>query len=154
MTLKPEPGTYALFCLCDSPSLVAIGRLGRLRLRIGVYVYVGSALGPGGVQARLAHHQKAAGKPHWHIDYLRAHTRLERIWFTYDTARREHEWAAAMQALGGSAPMSGFGSSDCSCDAHLFFFERPPSLKAFVAALGRPQKAMACPTPRVFLWHS
>jgi Uri superfamily endonuclease len=30
-----------------------------LQLQRGFYVYVGSALGPGGVRARVAHHQKS-----------------------------------------------------------------------------------------------
>jgi Uri superfamily endonuclease len=129
---------------------IEAGRLGRLLLRPGLYAYVGSALGPGGVRARLKHHSTVTTKPHWHIDYLRARTRLERVWFTYDGLRREHEWAAALQALGGAAPMPGFGASDCSCGAHLFFFERAPSLKLFVAKLREVDPSH----PRVFLWHA
>jgi Uri superfamily endonuclease len=37
----------------------------------------------GGVRGRLAHHMRIAGCPHWHIDYLRRHTTLEEIWFSY-----------------------------------------------------------------------
>src|ERR1035438_8832695 len=67
-----------------------IGRLGALQLQSGFYFYVGSALGPGGVRARLAHHLKPSRRPHWHIDYLRAHTRVEEIWYCLDTRRLEH----------------------------------------------------------------
>ena len=107
-----------------------------MRLQPGYYLYLGSALGPGGLRARIAHHQKPSFRPHWHIDYLRAHTRLERIWYSYGAQRREHLWAEAMQAApGASAPLRGFGASDCACESHLFFLQKPLSLRAFAARL-------------------
>jgi Domain of unknown function DUF123 len=71
---QARPGTYVLVLSSRSTDLIQIGRLGALQLQSGFYVYVGSALGPGGVRARLAHHLKLSRRPHWHIDYLRAHT--------------------------------------------------------------------------------
>ena len=41
-------GTYALVLSCTTEQRIAIGRLGVLDVRPGCYVYVGSALGPGG----------------------------------------------------------------------------------------------------------
>ena len=70
-----------------------------MRLQPGYYVYLGSALGPGGLRARIAHHQKPSLRPHWHIDYLRAHTRIHGIWFSYDARRREHQWARVVQTM-------------------------------------------------------
>jgi Uri superfamily endonuclease len=32
---------------------------------------------------------------------------------------------------GASVPIAGFGSSDCRCKTHLFFFRRRPSFKEF-----------------------
>ena len=76
--LTSRPGTYALLLASTATRcLYALGGLGSLTLRPGWYVYVGSAFGPGGVCARLAHHRKRAARPHWHVDYLRLHTRLE-----------------------------------------------------------------------------
>ena len=43
---------------------------------IGKWYYVGSALEPGGLRVRIAHHARIAARPHWHIDYLRRHTPL------------------------------------------------------------------------------
>ena len=127
-----EGGAYALVLLCSRGELVQIGKLGPLQLRRGFYVYVGSAVGPGGVRARVAHHQKLSPRPHWHIDYLRPHTRLDRIWYSHDRIRREHQWARVIHALrGASVPAAGFGSSDCHCKTHLFFFTRRPSFKEF-----------------------
>jgi Uri superfamily endonuclease len=136
MALKPEPGTYALFCRAESDAWIEVGCLGTLRVRPGLYVYVGSALGPGGLAGRISHHARPAKKAHWHIDSLRAHTRLESIWYSYGAQRREHVWAAAFKAAPGvSVPQQGFGASDCACDSHLFYFGQPPSLRAFAARL-------------------
>ena len=122
------PGTYVLVLSSRSTDLIQIGKLGALQLQSGFYVYVGSALGPGGVRARLAHHLKLSRRPHWHIDYLRADTTVEDIWYRFDTRRLEHSWAEHFSlAEGASVPLVGFGSTDCSCESHLFFFERRPS---------------------------
>jgi len=130
--MKSEGGTYALILFCPRDQLVQIGKLGPLELRRGFYVYVGSALGPGGVRARIAHHQEVSQRPHWHIDYLRPRVRLERVWHSHDRVRREHGWARIISALrGATVPIAGFGSSDCRCATHLFFFKRRPSFKEF-----------------------
>jgi Uri superfamily endonuclease len=127
-----QGGTYALILFCSKAELIQIGKLGPLELWRGFYVYVGSALGPGGVRARVAHHQKVSQRPHWHIDYLRPNTRLDRVWFSHDPVRREHQWACLIQSLrGASVPIVGFGSSDCRCATHLFFFKRRPSFREF-----------------------
>lgn len=125
--VQSRPGTYALMLSSATNAAIRVGRLGNLRLQMGFYVYVGSALGPGGVRARLAHHARSARRPHWHIDYLRAHTTLEEVWFCYDRKSREHHLARCFAAMRtASVPMAGFGSSDCDCESHLFFFEKYP----------------------------
>jgi Uri superfamily endonuclease len=66
--------------------------------------------------------------PHWHIDYLRRHTRLEAVWYCC-CARREHETAAAIGGLPGAVvALARFGSSDCGCETHLFWFEKLPPM--------------------------
>jgi Uri superfamily endonuclease len=135
-TMKPGRGTYALILFCPGDKLIQIGRLGVLGLRRGFYVYVGSALGPGGVRARVAHHRTGSERPHWHIDYLRLHTRLDGVWYSHAPVRREHQWARLVQALGGaSVPLARFGASDCRCASHLFFFTRRPSFKKFAGSI-------------------
>jgi Uri superfamily endonuclease len=130
--MTAEGGAYALILFCSQEGTVQIGKLGPLQLRQGFYVYLGSALGPGGVRARVAHHRKLSLRPHWHIDYLRPCTRLDRIWYSDDRVCREHQWARAISGLrGASVPVAGFGSSDCRCKTHLFFFTRRPSFNEF-----------------------
>ena len=130
--MTPGPGTYALILVSSQARCLRIGRLGSLALRPGWYVYVGSAFGRGGVRARLAHHRKRAARPHWHVDHLRLHTRLERVWYTHDPSRREHQWAQVMQQLpDAELPLHGFGSSDCACASHLVRFSGRPSFRCF-----------------------
>ena len=74
-----------------------------MRLQPGYYVYLGSALGPGGLRARITHHQKLSPRPHWHIDYLRAYTQIHCIWFCNDARRREHQWTRATCPFGKAA---------------------------------------------------
>ena len=128
----PSSGTYVLILFCPREEQVQIGKLGPLQLHRGFYVYVGSAFGPGGLRSRLAHHARLSSRPHWHIDYLRSRTNLDQVWYFHERIRREHQWAHIIQALSGaSVPMARFGSSDCKCKTHLFFFTRRPSFREF-----------------------
>ena len=131
----PAPGalgTYALLLDLPRPARLTVGRLGRFRFERGCYLYVGSALGPGGLRARLRHHARCSASPRWHVDYLRREARLLCVWYTQDERRHEHEWARAAGALpGASSPVRGFGSSDCDCTSHLFAFAAPPPAAGF-----------------------
>jgi Uri superfamily endonuclease len=134
MVIEPQPGTYALILSCTSQARIKIGRLGTMQIKPGYYVYLGSALGPWGLRARIAHHQKLSTRPHWHIDYLRAHTHLQSVWLNYDGRRHEHEWARAMKKMkDATIPFPRFGASDCSCPSHLYFFKGCPTQISFWA---------------------
>jgi Uri superfamily endonuclease len=134
--VEARPGTYALVLSARKDGIIRIGRLGTLPLQRGFYVYVGSALGSGGVRARLGHHLKMSSRPHWHIDYLRRHAVLEEVWYCYDGAAWEHQWARCLGTQpGASTPIAGFGASDCRCDAHFCFFKSRPSRNAFIRSL-------------------
>lgn len=127
-----QPGTYALVCASTCTKIIDAGRLGEVQLVPGWYLYIGSAFGPGGLAARIEHHRRIASRPHWHIDYLRLHTCLEAVWFTYDPKPREHLWAKVAQTgMKGLISREGFGSSDCACPSHLFQFAGRPLLRKF-----------------------
>lgn len=126
------PGTYALILFAAVDRLIDIGKLGRVAVSPGFYVYVGSACGPGGLRARIAHHAKISQRPHWHMDYLRPALHLKEVWYSYDAGGHEHRWANAMDCLkGATKPIVGFGSSDCGCTSHLFLFAAKPSIRLF-----------------------
>jgi Uri superfamily endonuclease len=132
--LPHQPGTYALLLRARYAATVEVGRLGRLRVLPGVYVYVGSAMGPGGVAGRLAHHLRHVASPHWHVDYLRIVAEPIEAWYTLDRSASEHGWAAVFhRALDGQVGLRRFGASDCRCPAHLFYFTVAPQVADFAA---------------------
>ena len=121
------PGTYILLLELRAVERIRVGKLGRHRFAAGHYAYVGSAFGPGGLAARLAHHLKTSASPHWHIDYLRPRAAVRAIWHARTDPHTEHQWARAlMQLRGASVSVEGFGSSDCRCRAHLVHLPRRP----------------------------
>ncbi|MET0066704.1 MAG: GIY-YIG nuclease family protein [Candidatus Thiodiazotropha sp.] len=131
--MQPKaPGTYVLVLHCPSKQTLRIGRLGTHTLPRGWYLYVGSAFGPGGVAARCAHHRRISPRPRWHIDYLRAGSRLVEIWYSHDPQHREHAWAELLaEHLSLEQPVSGFGASDCDCGSHLFHSAVKPQGESF-----------------------
>ena len=122
-------GTYALFVRLDTAANIQVGRLGTFAFPGGCYAYAGSALGPGGLQARLSRHYRSGKRLHWHIDYLLARGVLEMTWQIESPARLECAWAGALRELTGAHILvPGFGSSDCRCASHLAYYpHRPPA---------------------------
>jgi Uri superfamily endonuclease len=126
------PGTYVLVLEVLAPVRIRAGGLGELDVLPGWYAYIGSALGPGGVAARCRHHMRISSRPHWHIDYLRAVSKLREIWFSCDSARREHTWSELVgKGRGITQPFPGFGASDCDCRSHLFQSSKTISFLGF-----------------------
>jgi len=129
-------GTYALLIALDRSKEIVIGRLGRFRFPAGFYLYVGSALGPGGLAGRLVRHLRADKRLHWHVDYMlnTKRTRIAEIWTVGGAARRECHWAhRAMRLPGASIVVPRFGASDCRCTAHLIYTDRLPDWTTFAS---------------------
>ena len=85
----------------------------------GLYCYLGSAWGPGGIRARCRRHLRRCKTQRWHIDWLT--TRAAAI---EAVARPGLTECALTEALlerpGIGVPIHGFGSSDCRrCPSHL-----------------------------------
>jgi Uri superfamily endonuclease len=136
-------GIYALVLHLPEERAVAVGWLGSVRFAAGSYLYMGSAMGPGGLAARLARHCRHEKKHHWHIDYLRDYADIEAIWCHMTDERLECHWVAAALALpGASVPVREFGSSDCSCRAHLVHLESSPDAATFARIAGIPQSQL------------
>ncbi|MCU0519907.1 MAG: GIY-YIG nuclease family protein [Anaerolineae bacterium] len=129
-------GTYGLELALAGDTQCAIGALGRWSLSAGLYLYVGSAWGPGGLGARLGRHLRGDGATRWHIDYLRALATPMTLW----VAPGEHLECAWAQALGASPGVGiavpRFGASDCHCASHLFHVE--PDAHSTLALPGSP----------------
>ncbi len=124
-------GSYALILRVAEETGLAVGRLGRVTFSAGIYVYLGSAMGPGGLRARLRHHLRRAAQPRWHIDWLRLHAESVGYWWVSGPQPLECAWTQCLaRDLAAHIPKTGFGSSDCTrgCPAHLLFFGKMKAL--------------------------
>jgi Uri superfamily endonuclease len=129
-------GTYALVMTATSSESFPVGSIGEMTLTPGYYIYVGSALGPGGLRARLAHHGRPVDNPRWHIDYLRAHTELVEVWWLTDTKRHEEQWGTEVASMQGARiPKGKFGASDSPHGTHLLWFGCRPRARTFLRRL-------------------
>jgi len=134
----PNPGSYVLALIAVEPFRLRAGALGERLLDAGVYLYVGSAFGPGGLRARLSRHWSGAQRLRWHVDYLRRQTHPVAAWYQPQAQPMEHVWARVLGAGRGIAPAwPGFGTSVCLFATHLFYASELPSPGAFRARLGR-----------------
>lgn len=113
------PGAYALLINLAYPVALPIAPLGRLTLAAGLYVYCGSARGPGGLAARVGRHLRREKRLHWHVDYVTSQGRIDDV--SYLLGQGECYIVDCLgRAMGVSFPIPGFGSSDCQqCPAHL-----------------------------------
>ncbi len=129
-------GTYILLLHLNTIEDITVGKLGTFRFPAGWYTYIGSAMGPGGLTARLKHHLQPTDKPHWHIDYLRQVAILKEIWLSPDTERREEAWVDLMLDIPGATVLvEGFGASDTSHETHLLYFDVRPTLEDFAVGV-------------------
>ncbi len=134
--IPPEPGSYVLILHLDRPTTITIGKLGTFEFPAGWYAYTGSALGPGGLAARLAYHHRREKSFQWHIDYLLAQAELVEMWWAIDPKRRECIWASALRSIPSArVPVPNFGASDCRCLTHLIHFTQQPVFAHFSRAL-------------------
>ena len=114
---------YAItFRLKKDTKKIQIGKLGQFNFSPGYYVYVGSA--KRNIQARIDRHLKIEKKKRWHLDYLRPFLTVESVQ-SFPEADGECElFEQLKQEHHATIPVKGFGSSDCKCPAHLFYFTK------------------------------
>jgi Uri superfamily endonuclease len=129
-------GSYLLIARLETAAEIAVGRLGTFVFAAGWYAYAGSALGPGGLRARLERHRRADKRLHWHIDYLLQESVVEAGWYLASVDRLECAWAAALAGLSGHRQIPPrFGASDCRCPGHLVYCPVRPLDQQIVDAL-------------------
>ena len=129
--LPRAAGSYGLLLAAPALENLAVGRR-RYTLSTGLYVYAGSALGPGGLAARVGRHVRGAKRLHWHIDYLLPHVDLLGVLVRECALRLECIWAGELAAQGAAA-IPGFGSSDCRCTGHLLRLGTVDNAAAWIA---------------------
>lgn len=116
--LPGDDGAYFLEFSLGTELTCAVGALGERSFPEGVYRYVGSAYGPGGLQSRVSRHLRQKKRRHWHIDYLTAECSIIRVGF--EIGADECEVVNELRDGPWHCVSSGFGASDCSdCPSHL-----------------------------------
>jgi Uri superfamily endonuclease len=127
-------GTYVVFFRLTRPKKrLRIGALGTFDFPAGVYAYLGSAFGPGGVRKRTNRHLTRRSNERWNIDWLKPRCTPLAEWWTHDRRKVEFDWATMLAALpGADCPAEGFGAADNpDGNAHPFRFDELPSLAGF-----------------------
>jgi adenylylsulfate kinase len=112
-------GIYLLLISISKRIRVEVGSLGTKDFRKGLYVYVGSA--QKNLENRIRRHLKSDKQKFWHIDYLLDGEDAKVLSAFYkEEAERAFECEFAKKLAEIGSPISGFGSSDCKCQSHLF----------------------------------
>lgn len=128
-----EKGSYVLILKAPKEGKVTIGKFGELNFSGHWMVYVGSALGPGGLKSRLNRHLRKDKKLHWHVDYLLERVEVQEVWYSLAERKLEEEWAAYFRNQPNAVmPLKGFGAADCRCPGHLVAFPRKPAFEDFL----------------------
>lgn len=150
--LPSAGGNYVLFLRVSKTVSIRVGRLGTHFFQPGIYAYVGSAFGPGGLRARMGRHLRSGPVRRWHIDHLRSCSKVAEVWWSRTPENLEHVWAAALLDLRGAAvPVKGFGSSDCHCPTHLVQLFALPTRAGFRRRL-RSLGVKGAPSYRMARW--
>ena len=85
-------------------------------LPAGLYLYCGSAKGPGGLRTRLSRHFQRGKSVRWHIHQLTERGSVVGSWIF--PGGNECKLVRKLSQL--PMPLPGFGSSDCAtCRSHL-----------------------------------
>ena len=129
-------GNYLILLKLPKETEIAAGSLEKRRYEPGWYVYAGSA--QRNLSSRINRHlRKTRKQQHWHMDYLTPHAEAIKALPILSYRNLECSLAGALSDLGGRA-VPGFGSSDCRCGSHLYFFaDYPLGNRAFVDTLFR-----------------
>jgi sugar fermentation stimulation protein A len=112
-----DRGSYLLILNLRRDRKIGVGKLGRVHFKKGFYVYVGSAMA--NLSKRMERHRHLRKRHHWHIDELRAIAEFHSVLAIRSSDRMECKVAEAMSAI-AEWSVSRFGSTDCSCETHLF----------------------------------
>jgi Uri superfamily endonuclease len=126
-------GIYALVIAVRKNIVVDAGALHNVRLRKGLYVYVGSA--QNSMEKRIARHLRKAKRRFWHIDYLLAATGVTVVGAFRKPGPKSDECKLARRLGRAGTAVRKFGSSDCHCQSHLFRVESYSFLRDWIDQL-------------------
>lgn len=128
-------GVYALIIKLDKEKRIHVGKLDIITFKPGFYVYVGS--GMNSLEKRIQRHFSSSKRLRWHIDYLLAKANPLEARVLKKPKAWECRLARFLEKISDSF-IPKFGSSDCKCKSHLFFFrEDPRRNRKFIKQLGQ-----------------
>lgn len=122
-----DRGAYILGLFLDRDRTIQVGSGKKFDLKKGFYLYTGSALK--NLTSRLNRHKRTRKSLFWHIDYLREYADYLYSFPIRTEDDIECKIARTLMRI-ADATVEGFGSSDCNCKGHLFYFKEDP-LKDF-----------------------
>jgi sugar fermentation stimulation protein A len=119
-------GNYLVLLELPLDMEIEAGALGPIYFKKGWYIYSGSARR--NLSTRLGRHmRKIKKRKHWHLDYITPYAgKIEGLPIA-SYRNLECDLASSLQEIGGEV-IPGFGSSDCACKGHFFYFPGPPFL--------------------------
>jgi Uri superfamily endonuclease len=118
-------GIYKLVIKLSKDKEIKIGKLGTFVFPNGFYVYTGSA--QNGFEKRINRHLSSNKKFHWHIDYLLSHAKVIKV-LRYVGSKDECKLNQVTGQSANAIPIvEKFGSSDCNCVTHLYYFKNIPT---------------------------
>ncbi len=116
-------GAYLLILSLKEEASLEIGELGKINFKEGFYVYVGS--GRKNLRERVKRHLRKGKKKRWHIDYLLEKAHIYKTILILSPEVLECVLAKDLMGISqGYVPR--FGSSDCRCPSHLYYFSESP----------------------------
>ena len=118
-----DRGSYITVLRLARDRNLEISGLGKVKFQRGYYLYAGSAKRD--LTQRIARHRHTRKNLFWHIDFLREHAGFHAVLPVRTSVDLEHELAGALAKI-AQWQIPGFGSSDCSCPAHLFGMKDDP----------------------------
>jgi Uri superfamily endonuclease len=121
-------GVYNLIIKLSKSKEINIGRLGTFVFPKGFYVYTGSA--QNGLEKRINRHISGSKKVHWHIDYLLSYAKIVKVLRYIGDRNAECKLSCMIGGYDGSdVIVNRFGSSDCDCVTHLYYFKNMPGIE-------------------------
>lgn len=118
-SLPADKGAYVLVLDLQKPADLRIKASELPSLPVGIYAYLGSARGPGGLRARLRRHFSSDKKIHWHVDHLTL--RAHEMWALPVVGGDECKLVETLlKSPAFQVAVPRFGSTDCRrCESHL-----------------------------------
>ncbi len=120
---EADSGCYLLIVHLQKKETITIGALGSINFPPGYYVYVGSAKKH--LSKRTARHLRKRKTLRWHIDYLIQAGDSVKALPIYNGEDLECPIARELSQY-RTQLIPRFGSSDCTCNSHLIYWDADP----------------------------